>query len=167
MTVIRGAYNATYNSLSIGNTEVGFRKSYSYQGRDINFDAVGATPVDSIFDGLTLNIDFVCMEYDAAAIDILRWPFHATIGTLAPAGLSMWQLAKPLVLTSCTTGVNPQTITFYKAILAPGYDLELEYSHRERPVPLRMMIFPVKDGATGSLPDGCNDIVYFTETLWP
>jgi len=171
MSVIRGSYSATWNALAIGNTEVGFRKSYSYRGRNINFDAVGETPVDTIFAGITMTIDFVAQEYDAAAIDSLRWPFHATLGTVAPAGLSLWTAAKPLILTSCVTGVDPATITFYKTILAPDFQLDIDYSHKERPVPLRLMVFPVAYSqggyATPSMPTGCLDVVYFEETYWP
>lgn len=171
MTIIRGSYNATYNALSIGNTQVGYRHSYSYQGRPINFDAVGNTPVDTIFAGISMSVDFVAQEYDAAAIDTLRWPFNAAIGRVAPAGLSMWQLAKPLILTSCINGINPQTLTFIKAILAPDFDLDIEYSHKERPLPMRLTVFPVKYEADGDysvpeMPTGCNDLVYFTEEDW-
>lgn len=171
MSVIRGSYSATYNALAVGNTQVGFRHSYSYNGRNINFDAVGETPVDIIFAGLNMNVDFVAQEYDAAAIDILRWPFHVTPGQVDPAGLSLWQAAKPLILTSCLTGVNPQTLTFIKAILAPGFDLDINYSHQERPLPMRLVVFPVKYNAVGyttpEMPTGCDDVVYFTETDWP
>jgi hypothetical protein len=171
MTVIRGSYSGTYNSLAIGNTEIGFRVSYSYKGRNINFDSVGDTPVDIIFAGLNMNVDFVAQEYDAAAIDTLRWPFDAIQGNLSPAGLSMWLLAKPLVLTGCTTGVDPQTITFYKTILSPDFNLDIDYSHRERPLPMRLIVFPVKynsEGyATPELPSGCTDLVYYDEANWP
>lgn len=170
MSVIRGAYSATYNALAVGNTEVGFRMSYSYKGRNINFDAVGEVPVDVIFAGISLTVDFVAQEYDAAAIDILRWPFNGIVGTIDPAGLSMWQQAKPLILTGCTNGVDPQTITFYKAILAPDYDLDIEFSHKERPLPIRLMVLPVKYNSEGyttpEYPSGCSDVVYFEEANW-
>ena len=170
MSVIRGAYNATYNALAVGNTEIGFRLSYSYRGRNINFDAVGETPVDVIFSGISITIDFVAQEYDAAAINALRWPFDFNIGSISPAGLSMWEEARPFVLTGCTSGVNPQTITFYKTILAPDFDLDIDYSHRERPLPMRLIVFPVRYSETGYatpvMPSGCTDIVFFEETNW-
>lgn len=172
MTVIAGSYSGTWNALAIGNTAAGFRKNYAYKGRQIQFDAVGEANVDQIFTGLNMTVDFVAQEYDAAAIDTLRWPFASTIGRVNPAGLSMWQAAKPLILTSCLTGVDPQTITFYKTILAPEYEISTEYSHRERPLPMRVIVFPVKyeaggDYSTPSHPTGCEEIVYFSETNWP
>lgn len=168
MSVIRGSYTGTYNALNVGNTEAGFRQSYSYQGRNINFDSVGETPVDVIFAGINITVDAVFQEYDAPAIDLIRWPFTATPGLLDPAGLSMWAAAKPLILTSCT-GVLPLSIEYPKAILAPEYSLDIDFSHRERPVPMRFIILPVQFEALGdysspSLPNGCEDVVYFVET---
>jgi hypothetical protein len=173
MSVIRGSYSATYNGLNIGNTEIGFRHTYSYRGRNINFDAVGETPVDVIFSGMNMRVSFVAQEYDAAAIDELRWPFNVNIGETSPAGLSLWQAAKPLLLTGCNTLTDPQTILFPKAILAPDYDLDIDYSHKERPLPMQLVIFPVSFESDGSVyystpayPQGCTNVVYFIETYW-
>jgi hypothetical protein len=172
--VIRGSYSGTYDGEDIGETEVGFRHSYLYNGRNINFDSVGETPVDIIYAGLNMNVDFVAQQYDADAIDWLRWPFNFIKGMVKPAGLSLWERAKPLLLTSCLVNVNPRTLLFPKAILAPGFNLDIDYSHKERPLPMRLIILPVKyrsDGYEGSVelerPEGCTDIVYFEETNWP
>lgn len=173
MSIIRGSYNGTYNAFDIGNTQVGFRKSYSYNGRNINFDSVGQTPVDIIFGGLQMKIGFVAQEYDAEAIDILRWPFSSIPGRIAPQGLSMWELAKPLLLTACKTTNIPQSILFPKAILAPDYTIDLDYSHTERPVPMSLVVLPVKyesgdpDYETPLMPSGCTDIVWYVESFAP
>jgi hypothetical protein len=171
MSIIRGSYNGLYNGLAIGNTQVGFRKSYSYQGRNINFDAVGQTPVDIIFAGLQMKVGFVAQEYDAAAIDILRWPFHSIPGRVSPQGLSMWEQAKPLLLTACRTTNIPQAILFPKAILAPDYTIDLDYSHTERPLPMSLVIFPVRYNSedpeyeTPLIPSGCGEVVWYVEVL--
>lgn len=172
MSVISGAYNATWNALAVGQLEVGgIRERYSWNGREIRFDAVGMAPVDSLFGGIAMALDLVAMEYNAAAIDTMRWPFHIIPGTVPPAGLSMWEKAKPLVLTGCRDDVDPLTKTFHKTILAPGYDVELDYSaNKERSVPLRVLVFPVKyaaDYAVPLMPTGCSDIVYYSETFVP
>lgn len=171
MTVISGAYRATWNALNLGNTESGFRVSYNYDGRQIRFDEVGTSVVDIIKTGLTMFIDFVLMEYDAAAVDDLRWPVSSIIGTFNNVGSSMWAAAQPLILTSCRA-IDPQTITFYKTILAPGYNLEIDYSgSKERTIPIRLMVFPIRYESEGSgpveMPGGCEDSVYFEETLLP
>jgi hypothetical protein len=173
MSVVRGSYSATYGGFSVGNTEIGFRHAYSYRGRNINFDAVGEIPVDVIFSGINMSVSFVAQEYDAAAIDLLRWPFNATVGVTSPAGLSLWEAAKPLLLTGCNVNTEPQTILFPKTILAPDFDLEIDYSHKERPLPMRLMVFPVSYSGDGSIdydeplyPQGCEDVIYFIETAW-
>jgi hypothetical protein len=171
MGIVRGAYTATWNALDVGNTELGFRESYQHRGREINFDAVGETPVDTIFTGVSMFVDMVLQEYDAAAIEDLRWPWHSVPGQMFPAGDSLWELARPLVLTSCRTGTNPQTKSFYKAILATDFDLDILYSHRERPLPMRMRIFPLKYNAAGyatpEMVDGCSEYIFYEETQWP
>jgi hypothetical protein len=172
MSIVRGPYRATWNGLNIGNTEIGFRKAYSYQGRNIAFDAVGDVNVDVLLGGINMTIDFVAQEYDAEAIESLRWPWHSIPGSMYPAGQSMWMLAKPLILTACLSTTDPATITFYKTILAPGFDVEINYAHIERPVPLRLMAFPIAyDAGSGyanpEMPSGCTEMVYYDETLQP
>lgn len=168
MPIMRGAYTGSYNALAVGNTQIGFKTSYSYRARGIVFDAVGSTPVDMLFDGFDMKVSFVAQEWTAAAIDDLRWPFHAIPGELAPSGLSLWTLAKPLLLTSCDAlNTLPATILFPKAILAPDYNLDVDYNHLERPLPMQLVVLPVKKAgsyATPLLPDGCNNVVYFVET---
>lgn len=172
MSVISGAYAATWDGDAIGNVELGgIRERYSYTGKEIKFDAVGQAPVDILFGAPTLMLDFVCMEYDAAAIDAMRWPWHAISGQAPASGASMWQLAKEFILTSCRSDINPQTKTFYKTILAPGFEVQLDYSGvKERSVPIRLMCFPVKysmenDYTPALYPAGCLDMVYYTETF--
>lgn len=170
MTVISGYYSATWNSLAIGNLEVGgIRERYSWQGRPIRFDGVGMVDVDQLFMGTSMSLDFVCMEYDAAAIATMRWPMHSVPGRSSAAGLSMWEKAKPFVTTACRSGINPTTKTYLKTILAPNYELQLDFSGtKERSVPIRLLVFPVKYNAEGytspELPSSCSDMVFYTET---
>lgn len=166
MAIVRGAYIGTYNALAIGNTEIGYKHSYSYRGRGIVFDVVGGNPVDILLDGIDMKVSFVAQEYDSAAIDILRWPFHANVGETQPTGFSLWEAAKPLLLTACGTTV-PETILFPKTILAPDFTLDINYNHLERPLPMQLMVFPVQEAASYAvplMPDGCENIVYFIET---
>lgn len=120
---------------------------------------------------MQMKVGFVAQEYTAEAIDSLRWPFNTIPGRVAPQGLSMWELAEPLLLTACKTTNVPQSILFPKAILAPDYTVDIDYSHMERPVPMSLLILPVKYEAgdpeyeTPLMPDGCTEIVWFVETL--
>lgn len=171
MTVIKGSYSGTYNGLAIGNTELGFKLSYSYRGRAIVFDSVGGSPVDMLLDGINMKVNFVGQEWDSAAVDDLRWPFGTIPGRLSPSGQSLWALAQPLLLTACSATTLIESILFPKAILAPDFNLDTDFNHLERPLPIQLMIFPVQYEAgdptytTPLMPDSCGEVVYFVETL--
>lgn len=177
--VVSGAYTATWNSLAIGNVGLGgYKLRYSYLQREINFDAVGLTPVDQIFTGLVMMLDFVCMQYNYAAIATMSWPWSvsgmATKGTVKPAGFSMWDAAQPFVMTACCGSMaNPSAITFHKTILAPNYEIVQDHSGvQEKMTPIRLIVFPVAFNTTVSpvhspvqRPAGCAGTTYYTETL--
>lgn len=168
-----GAYNGTWNGLAIGNVGLGgYKKRYNYSRKDVNFDAVGNIPVDTLFTGLNMFVDFVLMQYHKPAIATMTWPWAVQRGNAPAAGKSMWNMAKPLVLTGCNTDINPTSITFMKTIIAPDYEVIHNYEGTvERMIPMRLIVFPVKYNASGyatpARPEGCADVAYFTETLVP
>lgn len=168
--ITSGAYTATWNALAVGQVRPGgYKKRYGYESKPIFFDSVGMNAVDMLFGGIHMFVDFVCMDYNAAAINKLRWPFHNLVGTSPVSGYSIWEAAKPFVMTSCRADINPQTITFYKTYLAPNFDIELDYSGTtERILPMRLIVLPrqyVSGAGATVLPSGCSDIEYFIETL--
>jgi hypothetical protein len=174
--VVSGAYNAVWNGNTVGQVQLGgFKHRYSYEERKIMFDAVGTNPVDTLYTGLSMYVDFVCMQYHEQAIQVMSWPFHTTRGTASAAGFSMWERARPLVLSACDQTINPRTITFYKTILAPNYEVAMDFSGvQERMVPIRLIVYPIQyEGSevglysTPLLPAACVDTVYFSETLVP
>lgn len=173
--VVSGAYSATWNANDIGNVAIGgYKLRYSYLQKEINFDAVGLTPVDTLFTGLVMMLDFVCMQYSTVGILGMSWPWGDITGGLRgnvnAAGFSMWDAAKPFIMTSCSNATNPTSITFYKTILAPGFEVIQDHSGvQEKVVPIRLIVFPVAyDGsgyATPSRPVACTATQYFTEVL--
>ncbi len=166
-----GAYQGTWDDMVIGNVGLGgYKKRYNYSRKDVNFDAVGNVPVDSLFTGLNMFVDFVIMQYHQEAISAMTWPWAAQRGLTPTAGRSMWDFAKPLVLTGCNDTVNPLSITFHKTIIAPDYEVIHNYEGTvERMIPMRLIVFPVKYSNTNYntplRPEGCTDVCYFTETL--
>jgi hypothetical protein len=177
--IVSGAYSATWNALAVGEIALGgWKHRYSYLQKEVNFDSVGMTPVDTLFTGLIMVVDFVAMQYNEDAIFTMAWPWSisgmATRGTVKPAGFSMWDAAKPLIFTACCgTNANPTLITFQKTILAPNFEVVLDHSStQEKMVPLRLIVFPVAFNSTGTpvhtpvqRPTGCSGTVYFTETV--
>ncbi len=177
--IVSGAYSATWNALNVGQLAIGgWKHRYSYLQKEVNFDSVGMTPVDVLFTGLIMVVDFVAMQYNEDAIQTISWPWSqsgmSTRGTVKAAGFSMWDAAKPLIFTACCgTNANPTLITFPKTILAPNFEVVLDHaSTQEKMVPLRMIVFPVQFGSTGTpiaagplRPTGCTGSTFFTETI--
>lgn len=169
--IISGAYNGIWNALAIGNIGLGgYKLRYNYSRRDVNFDAVGNVPVDVLFTGLNMFVDFIVMQYQKQAIATMTWPWHTIRGTVPAAGEALWDIAKPLLLTACDQTINPKTITFHKTIVAPDYEQMHNYeSTVERMIPMRLIVLPVKYNSEGQTapvrPEGCADITYYTETV--
>ena len=169
--IVAGAYRGTWQAKVIGNIgQGGYKLRYNYSRKDIFFDAVGNVPVDSLFTGINMFVDFVVMQYNQAAIEDMAWPWKIIRGVVPAAGVSMWDLAQPLVLTACDSTVNPSSITFHKTILAPDYDTIHNHSGtEERMIPMRLIVLPVKYESAGYLtperPEGCFDVTYFSEVV--
>ena len=136
--VISGPYTATWNALNLGHTLDGFRWTQRTQAIDINADVFGpGTIIDSLFAGASMQVSFTLENYTAAAVDtLINW------WTAAEAGDKRWALAQPLILTSCGTA-TPASVTFHKALLAAGQDVEILLAHRPRFIPIVMDIFPI------------------------
>jgi len=159
---ISGAYSAYWNGLSVGQVAVGgYRLRYSYDQKPITYDSVGSSPVDSLFMGLSMFLDFVCMEFKADAHTIRRmsWPFDITSppaqgapyrGATSAAGFSIWKAARPFTMVACNPDqVDPRSITFPKTFLAPGFEVAQDHSGTtERTIPMRLIVFPVSNNTT-------------------
>ena len=168
--VLVGAYNGFWGGLAIGQVGLGgYKMRQTYNRRDINFDSVGMTPVDTLFMGVNMFVDFVVMQYNQAAIKSMTWPWSTTRGQAPAGGAAMFDYAKPLVLVACNADLNPRCITFYRTVIAPDFEQVTNFSGvEERMIPMRHIVFPI--AARESLsqpitrPTGCNGTVYYTET---
>ena len=101
----------------------------------------------------------------------IAWWANRVPGVANTAGGSLWRKAGPLLLTPCVPLANPNiTVTvdglgadkdpppyrtlptrvFLKALLSPDFDVRILFSHRERYIPMRMVIFPVRMQQQGS-----------------
>lgn len=190
--VIAGAYTAVWNGLDIGQvTTDGYKMRYRTGGYDITADTTGeGTVVDSIYNGLSMTIDFVAEHWNAQAIEQLLWWFGNTgasysWGRTDGVGMRMFDAAKPLVLTACHidgTGldalpsnpyIDPLDITWPRAILAPNQDIEFLMSTKPRFLPISVMVFPVDTGFSPATPttservSNCSNMIYFVSTRNP
>jgi hypothetical protein len=167
----------------------------------VTSDQTGDTLIDGIFSGVAMNLEFTLNEWNASAVKWLTWFFsqkdplnatdaaHATNletsqwGRVDPAGSSLFQRAKPLILTSCFDGINPKIITFPRTVLAPDFQVDTLFSYQQRLLTLRMLVFPCADGglytesgidtaaevissALDEFPVGCASLRYFYFSNW-
>ena len=163
MVFAAGQYTVTYNAKACGQASDGIRISHQFLARLITGDAMGDTPQDSLYRGLEMLVAFNLMNYNAAAVQDILWPYGAAMD-VNTVGLFAVQngLAKQLVLTSVITSSTtlgggtvgstnapvPATRTIPLAILQEGFPVELLFAPDLREVPVRMRGFP--DASTGA-----------------
>ena len=148
MSFIAGQYTATWNALAIGQTADGLRLIHQVFKRLVTGDSYAEAPQDAIYRGADLAISFRLIEYDAAAVQTLKWPYSATkwqIGTVGTADVGS-SLAKQLVMTAVAgtpAATTPATATFPKSILHENFPVEVLFAPDLREVPIRLRVYPV------------------------
>lgn len=147
MSFIAGRYTATWNSLALGQTAEGFRLSHQFFKRLITGDAFAQAPQDAVYQGAEVTSQCRLIEYDAAAVQTLSWPYNATKwvnGTVGRTDVGS-SLVKSLVLTAVSgtpAAATPATWTSLLSILQEGFPVELLFAPDLREVPIRMRHYP-------------------------
>jgi hypothetical protein len=91
----------------------------------------------------------VLQEYNAAGARAAFWPYNASFGVLGQAGVLASTYAAALVMTAVAgTNATPASLTFNKAVIAPGFSTRLLFGSRLRNVPIRFLMLPYE--ATGN-----------------
>ncbi|OGT57668.1 MAG: hypothetical protein A3E01_02720 [Gammaproteobacteria bacterium RIFCSPHIGHO2_12_FULL_63_22] len=148
MSFIAGAYTVTYNALALGQARDGYRLRVSPAVEEITGDNYGDTVQDGVYRGGSCFLQMDLLEYNAAAIQTAMWPY-GTFGTLGVIGRLQTALAKQIVMTAVAgtpAASTPATVTFARAILAPGQQTELLFAPRLRIVPIMFQILPDGSG---------------------
>jgi hypothetical protein len=153
MTFIAGTYSAVYNSKDLGIIDDGFTIEWVSRAEDIITDVGGAVAVDGVYQGLELNVSFTLAEWDATGAADAFWPWATTVGQAGEMGRLLSGMAKSLILTKCGSAGNqvPATITFEKAIVAPGFNVSTLFANKHRKVPLQMRSLPVGTNSIANL----------------
>ena len=151
MAFIAGQYTATWNALALGQTADGYRLSHQFFKRLITGDAFAQSPQDAVYQGAEVTLSARLIEYNAAAVQTLKWPYSATPWTMGVIGrLDVGSaIAKSLVLTAIAgtpAAATPATITALLSILQEGFPVEVLFAPDLREVPLRMRIYPSTQG---------------------
>lgn len=161
MSFIAGAYNATYKSLALGQTQKGFDIEWQQVLEEVTSDVFRGMQ-DGIYQGVNLLIRTVLIEPDAAGVNSLIWPWNSTIGTTGVIGRNLKSLAGPLILTRCNSSLSatPATITIPKAIIWKD-KVSSNYENAQRKIPVVIAGLAV-DASSDSAVIGCSGANLFT-----
>jgi hypothetical protein len=148
MSFIAGRYTATWNSLALGQTAEGLRLSHQFFKRLITGDAYAESPQDAVYRGAEVTAAFRLIEYDAAALPTIMWPYSATFLSMGVIGRTDVgsAIAKSLILTAMAgtpAAATPASLTLPQSILQEGFPVEILFAPDLREVPLRMRVYPV------------------------
>jgi len=163
---ITGAFNATYAGLPLGVTEDGFEQITTRVQEDIVCDQYRG-PLDSIFQGINMQIRMVLMELDLPGVRRLLWPydhdndgvFNDGHGRVGPVGTLLSSVAAPLILTPCPgtsaaafgnplDGGELDNITYPRCVLSADPQA-VKFSSSLRKLPVTLTVLPI----TCPLPD--------------
>jgi hypothetical protein len=155
MSFIAGPYTATYKGSALGQTADGYRVSHQFFKRLILGDSYAQTPQDEVYQGAEVFVQMRLIEYDAAGVQSVMWPYGAYMNVGQVGRVSRQQsLAGALVLTAVAgtpAATVPSSVTLTNAILAEGFPVELLFAPDLREVPLRLRVFPSTVGVFGSV----------------
>lgn len=148
MGFIAGGYTATWNSQALGQAAAGYRLSHEVFRRLVRGDTYAETPQDGIYRGAEVSLAFTMIEYDAAGLQGIKWPYNVstkwTVGTVGRADVA-GSLAKALVLTAVAgtpAAATPATLTLTLSILHENFPVEVLFAPDLREIPLRMRVYP-------------------------
>ena len=144
IAAIGGPYSMTYNALTSGHTEEGFRVEEDLMTEEVRGDAHGDTLVDEFYRGTNVSIRFTAIEYSAEGIATMMAPHSATPGTRGSGGIIsrlMEALSKQVVLTvlaGTPAATNPASLTATKAIRTGKTGFTLTSKMRKTELTLRL-----------------------------
>lgn len=167
MSFIAGPYSWTYGTPAgpvgavypLGTIEDAPSLELSNEIDPITGDNLGAAIQDGIYRSGPCFFNLVLQEYNLASARYCFQPWATNFGDVGCVGGLLSTYADALVGTPlsplCTLGgialEGYKVITFYKAVLAPGFPIRLLFGSRLRNVPLRFAILPYEVDVDGIL----------------
>ena len=145
---VAGGYTATWNGLACGQAAQGYRLSHNFFKRIITGDKRAQAPQDAVYQGAEMHVQFNLIEYMAAAIATIMWPYGNYLAMGVVGRLDVQQsLCKQMVFTSvaatpAAAALSPATLTLALCMLSEGFPVELLMAPDLKEVPIRMRIYP-------------------------
>lgn len=138
----------------MGVTEQGYGLVLTPEGERIaETDAFGLSLCEIVFRGVNCGLVLDSLEYKTATLaSIFPWGSIGTMGTIGRLGSA---IASQLILTATAgtpAAATPATLTATRAILSPGFNVNLGFNSKLRRVPIRYDFLP------------SDSVVHFTTT---
>jgi len=162
---IAGQYVATFGATpgAVGQCKDGIRTNYSIFKQLITGDNFAQAPQNAVYQGAEAFIEFTSIEYNAAKMGAILWPYSATPGTMFNMGVIgrldvadvalTNNIAQQVILTALAgtpAAASPATLTFPLCVLAEGYPTQLLFAPSLREVPIRQRVYPNASGVFGT-----------------
>lgn len=150
MSFIAGGYAVLLGGSTVGQIQDGCLLEQTLNGEPIRGDNYGDTIQDFVFRGGDVFMNMVLTEYNATAAKTAFWPWSTTWGKIDDGviGKLGTALAAVLLLTAVSgpsAASAPATFTANKAILAPGFPVQMLFAPRLRTVPIRLQLLPYNE----------------------
>jgi hypothetical protein len=124
-----------------------FRFNWQFFKRIITGDNMAQTPQDAVYQGAECFLQANLIEWNAAGIYSIVWPYDTTwldFGRVGRLDVQQW-LAKQIVLTAVSgppAQNSPASITLPLTILAEGFPVEILLAPDLRIAPIRQRVYP-------------------------
>lgn len=155
---IAGPYTATYGGSAVGQTAQGYRVSHAFEKQPVTGDIFGSTVQDSIWTGCNVTASFNCIEYNAAAIASLMWPYGTAYLNYAATQPGMMDIISSKTSATVLTAVSgtpaassPATLTLSATVVDNGANVDLEFGPQLRVVPIRLKCYENGSNVVGTL----------------
>jgi hypothetical protein len=149
-TLIAGRYSGAIAGADAGIAENGYNLVIiPHAERIAESDAYGQTLFELIYRGVDVGLIYDGLEYKGTVGTSgplgAIWPWGATFGTMGVIGRLGSAIAYSVILTA-TAGTpaasTPATLTAPRAIISPGFNVNLLFNSKLRKVPIRFDCMP-------------------------
>jgi hypothetical protein len=163
---IAGKYTATFGATpgALGQSKDGIRLNHTIFKQLITGDNFAQAPQNAVYQGAECFVQWTLIEYNAAKVLALLFPYAATPGTYLDMGvigrLDVLDVAltnnisQQLILTALAgtpAAASPATITLPLTVLAEGFPVEILMAPALREVPIRLRVYPNASGVFGAV----------------
>jgi hypothetical protein len=150
-TFVAGANTVTWNALALGQTADGIRTIHQFFKRLITGDLMAESPQDAVYRGAEVALQFRLIQYDAAGIQTIKWPYSATKWDIGAVGRTDAgsAIAKSLVMTAVAgtpAATLPATFTALLSVLHENFPVEVLTAPDLKEVPIRLRVYPSTSG---------------------